>query len=184
MLADPEAIPLIGVAGAKERVYSLTSVIARETAIADSLDRQLARSDAPIVPPSAAEAAVATAKATLGASLSTEQWVAAIGICTSGRGAELVVGVAGAGKTTMLAVVAAAFEQTGHLVVGTATSGQAARTLGVEARIGESRTVASLVWRLDHHRLVLDERSVVILDEAGMTDDVDLPRTPKRPGRS
>jgi conjugative relaxase-like TrwC/TraI family protein len=167
VLADPEAVPLVGVAGARERPYSLASVIARETAIADNLDRQLSRTAGPTVPLVAAEAAVAAAEANLGASLSAEQRSAATRICTSGLGAELVVGVAGAGKTTMLAAVAAAFDHTGYQVFGTATSGQAARTLGAEAGIADSRTVASLVWRLDHAKLALDDRSVVILDEAG-----------------
>jgi thymidylate kinase len=81
------------------------------------------------------------------------------------------VGVAGAGKTTLLQVVSAAYEAAGCLVVGTATSGQAARTLGREADMGESRTLASLLWRLDHNRLTLDDRTVVILDEVGMTED-------------
>jgi AAA domain len=40
--------------------------------------------------------------------------------------------------------------------------------------VGESRTLASLLWRLDHQRLTLDARSVVILDEVGMTDDAHL----------
>ena len=84
------------------------------------------------------------------------------------------MGVAGAGKTTLLPVVAAAFEAAGCRVVGTATSGQAARTLGREADVGESRTLASLLWRLDHDRLALDDRTVVILDEVGMTDDAHL----------
>jgi hypothetical protein len=34
--------------------------------------------------------------------------------------------------------------------------------------------LASLLWRLDHGRLVLDDRSVVILDEVGMTEDAHL----------
>ena len=38
-------------------------------------------------------------------------------------------------------------------MLGTATSGQAARTLGTEARLAESRTLASLLWRLDHGRI-------------------------------
>ena len=112
----------------------------------------------------------------LGAPLSEGQRAAAEGVCTSGRGAELVVGVAGSGKTTMLRVVAGAFEGAGYQVLGTATSGQAARTLGTEAGIAEARTLASLTWRLDHHRLRLSERSVVILDEVGLTDDADLLR--------
>jgi hypothetical protein len=59
-------------------------------------------------------------------------------------------------------------------VVGTATSGQAARTLGEEGELPESRTLASLLWRLEHDRLRLDDRTVVILDEVGMTEDVHL----------
>ena len=82
----------------------------------------------------------------------------------------------------MLQVVAAAYEASGCQVIGTATSGQAARTLGREAEVGESRTLASLLWRLDHDRLALDERSVVILDEVGMTEDAHLvaPHGPDR----
>ena len=56
-------------------------------------------------------------------------------------------------------------------MIGTATSGQAARTLGREAGIPQSRTLASLLWRLDHGTLALTARHVVVLDEAGMTDD-------------
>jgi hypothetical protein len=74
----------------------------------------------------------------------------------------------------MLQVVAAASEASGCQVIGTATSGQAARTLGNEAEIGESRTLASLLWRLDQGKLRLDERTVVILDEVGMTEDAHL----------
>jgi conjugative relaxase-like TrwC/TraI family protein len=175
-LADPETVPLVGVKGARERVHSLASVLARETAIADSLGRQLARSDAPAVTEAAVQAAITSAEATVGAQLSEEQRVAAVSICTSGRGAELVEGVAGSGKTTMLSVVAAAFANAGYQLLGTATSGQAARNLSTEAEIGESRTLASLIWRLDHHQLTLTDQSAVILDEVGMTDDVDLVR--------
>jgi conjugative relaxase-like TrwC/TraI family protein len=175
-LADPEVVPLVGVKGAGERVHSLASVLARETAIAESLGRQLSRSDAPAVPEAAVEAAIAAAESSLGAQLSEEQRSAAVGICTSGRGAELIEGVAGAGKTMMLKVVAVAFAGAGCQVVGTATAGQAARNLSTHAEIGESRTLASLIWRLDHHQLKLSERTAVILDEVGMTDDVDLVR--------
>ena len=176
VLADPVTVPLLGVKGARETVHSLASVLARETAIAESLGRQLDRSDAPAVPEAALETAIAGAEATIGAQLSDEQRAAAVAICTSGRGAELVEGVAGAGKTTMLRVVAAAFAAAGFEVLGTATSGQATRNLAEEAEIGQSRTLASLIWRLDHRQLNLSEQTVVILDEVGMTDDLDLVR--------
>ena len=175
-LADPEVVPLVGVAGARERAHSLASALAQESAIAESLARQLERTDGPVASPESVEAAIAGAEGTIGARLSDEQRSAVIGICTSGRGAELVVGVAGAGKTTMLRAVAEAYERSGHQVLGTATSGQAARNLGTEAGISESRTLASLIWRLDHGQIALGEKTVVVCDEIGMTDDVDLVR--------
>ncbi len=58
----------------------------------------------------------------------------------------------------------------GYRVLGTAISGQAARMLHHDAGV-ESRTIASLVWRLEHGTLVLDQRTVLLIDEAGMADD-------------
>ena len=60
------------------------------------------------------------------------------------------------------------FESAGFTVLGTATSGQAAKLLGEGAGI-DSRAVASLTWRLEHHTGVLSPRHVVVLDESGMT---------------
>jgi hypothetical protein len=101
-LADPEVVPLVGVAGARERAHSLASVLARENAIAESLARQLGRTDGPVAPQESVEAAIAGAERTIGARLSDEQRSAVVGICTSGRGAELVVGVAGSRSTKRL----------------------------------------------------------------------------------
>ncbi len=149
VLQDPEVIPLVGVAGVREQPHPLASVLATEAAIANAIARQLERTDAPVALPAAVEQAIMSAEKSIGAALSAEQRQAAESICGSGRGAELIVGVAGTGKTTLLAVAAQAFEAAGCRVVGTATSGQAARTLGREADLGESRTLASLLWRLD-----------------------------------
>ena len=64
----------------------------------------------------------------------------------------------------------AGYESQGYRVLGTAISVQVARTLHREAGV-DSRTIASLVWRLEHQRLTLDERTVLLIDEAGMADD-------------
>ena len=58
-------------------------------------------------------------------------------------------------------------------MLGTSTSGQAARTLSREAGI-DSRTLASLNWRIAHGSLRLSPRHVAVLDEAAMTDDAAL----------
>ena len=173
-LADPDAIPLLGVAGAHERAYATAATIAREQAIARSVESQLGRVGAAAVSPDAAQVAVARAEETLSRPLTAGQRSAVTEILTSGRGVELVVGVAGAGKSTALAAVRDAFEAAGYEIVGTSTSGQAARTLGREAGIAESRTLASLNWRIAHDALRLSERHVAVLDEAAMTDDAAL----------
>jgi len=176
VLADPEAVPLLRVAGASERAYATASTLAREAAIEAAMAARAERTDAPAVERSVAEAAVAEAERSLDRPLTAGQRDAALAITTSGRGAEVVVGIAGSGKTTALGVVTAAFEAAGYDVVGTSTSGQAARTLGREAAIAQSRTMASLLWRIEHGRLTLTNRSVVICDEAGMADDPSLLR--------
>jgi conjugative relaxase-like TrwC/TraI family protein len=170
-LADPETVPLLRVHGAHQPVYTTATAIAREEAIAHSVASQLQRTRAPAVVPEVAEAALARAEASLGRSLTAGQREAVEGVLTSGRGVELIVGVAGSGKTTALAAARDGFEAAGFEVVGTSTSGQAARTLGREAGIDPSSTLASLNWRIAHNTLQLSSRHVAVLDEAAMTDD-------------
>ncbi len=116
---------------------------------------------------------MARAEARIGYALTAGQREAVEAVCTSGRGVDLVLGVAGSGKTTALAAARDAFEAAGYQVVGTSTSGQAARTLSREAGI-DSRTLASLNWRIAHDTLRLSPRHVAVLDEAAMTDDAAL----------
>jgi len=170
--AHPDAVALVGVAGARERAYAPACVLAVETAIAVKVAAQSQRSDFAALTPAAVQAAISAKHEALGGrSLTAGQATMIAGVCTSGRGVELVLGVAGAGKTTAIDVVRSAYESAGYRVIGTSISGQAARTLGSEAQIVESRTTASLLWRLDHGQLGLDRRSVIVLDEAGLADD-------------
>ena len=170
-LADAEVVPLVCVAAARDRVYTTAGVIAREAAIAAAVAERIEPGTGPVLPLAAAIHAISATEGELGGPMTDGQREAVVGTCRSSRGVELVLGVAGAGKTTALDAVRLAYESSGYTVVGTATSGQAARTLQRDAGVEESRTLASLVWRLDHGRLALDERTVVLLDEAGMTDD-------------
>ena len=174
VLRDPDAIALVGVPRATERAYATASVLATETAIAEAVARGVERTDAPKLPLAMAEAAMEYTTRTLGAPLNEGQLKAVRSIATSGRQVELVEGVAGSGKTTVMAVVRWAFESGGFQVLGTSTSGQAARTLAREAGMDESRTIASFRWHLDENRLALTDRHVLVLDEAGMASDRDV----------
>ena len=176
ILAVPDCVPLLGVKGARERTYATASALATEGAVAELVARGTGTATSAVVADELVGSAIAHAEHVLGRPLTSGQTKAVRGICGEGRRVSLVLGVAGAGKTTMVRCAAEAYAAAGYQVVGTATSGQAARTLGREADLAESRTVASLLWRLDHGRLELTRRHVVVLDEAGMTDDGDMLR--------
>jgi conjugative relaxase-like TrwC/TraI family protein len=171
VLAAPESVPLLRVRGARQQAYATASVLAIESAIAEVVAKGTATLGAPTAPAAEVEQAMLGAALRMGRPLTTGQEAAVRGICSDGRRVSLVLGVAGSGKTTAIRCVGEAYTAAGHQVIGTATSGQAARTLGGEAGIAGSRTLASLLWRLDHHSLNLTARHVVVLDEAGMTDD-------------
>jgi len=175
VLGSEDCIPLIGVAGARTQTYATAGVLAAEAHIA-AMAAELAARPAAQIDLGAARRAIAASEEHLGALMNLGQADAAETLLTSGAGLDLLVGVAGSGKTTALSAVRAGFEAAGFTVVGAATSGQAARGLGEGAGIGESRTIASLGWRLDHDQLRLTDRHVLILDEGGMTSDVDFGR--------
>jgi hypothetical protein len=176
VLADPAAIPLVGVNGAKEPAFAPACVIAVEHAIEAVVDRGRDHTGAARIRPEVVASAIGAERHAMGGvDLTDGQRRAVSGITGSGHGVDLVIGVAGAGKTTMLDVVRMAYEAEGYTVIGTATSRQAARTLGRDANVASS-TLASLLWRLDHNQARLDAGTVVILDEVGMTDDPDLLR--------
>jgi conjugative relaxase-like TrwC/TraI family protein len=174
VLQDPDAVPLVGVARASEQPFATASVLATEQAIEQAVERGVENLGAAWVAPALADRAIADAEGVIGNYLNAGQQSAVIGIVTSGRGVELVEGVAGSGKTTVMAAVRDAFEQGGFQVIGTSTSGQATRTLGREAGIANARTIASLRWQIEHHRLSLGKNHVLVLDEAGMASDRDI----------
>lgn len=89
---------------------------------------------------------------------------------------------AGAGKTSTLGVASRAWQAAGYRVVGLAPSARAAAELA-DATGGRSDTLAK--WLHDHARLdrlpaaertwtALDDRTVVIVDEASMASTLDL----------
>ncbi|HQS45152.1 MAG: Ti-type conjugative transfer relaxase TraA [Rhizobiales bacterium 24-66-13] len=100
------------------------------------------------------------------ARLSQEQRVAIAHVASLGRLAA-VVGRAGAGKTTMMKAAREVWEAAGYRVVGAALAGKAAEGLEQEAGI-TSRTLASWELAWSKGREVIDDRTIFVLDEAGM----------------
>lgn len=102
-----------------------------------------------------------------------DEQLAAVKHVTGPERAAVVVGLAGAGKSTMLAAAREAWESAGYRVRGAALSGKAAEGLEESAGIG-SRTLASWSrgWRGGFDRL--ESRDVLVIDEAGMVGSKQL----------
>ncbi|WP_394622438.1 MobF family relaxase (plasmid) [Lentzea sp. JNUCC 0626] len=121
-----------------------------------------------------AEMAAGTIEAAGGFELSGEQRRELLRITTSGRQLDALVGGPGAGKTTLMDAVRAAYEAEGLVVAGAATQGVTAQTLQAESGI-PSRTIAQWLWRVDNGP-GLRGVDVLIIDEAGMVNDRDRAR--------
>lgn len=101
-----------------------------------------------------------------GAAMSAEQREAVHHV-TGQAQISAVVGLAGAGKSTMLAAAREAWEAQGYRVRGGALAGKAAEGLEESAGI-ESRTLASYQYSWQNGRDRLEKGDVLVIDEAGM----------------
>lgn len=97
----------------------------------------------------------------------SEEQRSAIAHVAAGERIAAVIGRAGAGKTTMMKAAREAWEAAGYRVVGGALAGKAAEGLEKEAGI-QSRTLSSWELRWNDGRNQLDDKTVFVLDEAGM----------------
>jgi Ti-type conjugative transfer relaxase TraA len=86
-----------------------------------------------------------------------------------------LIGVAGSGKSKLLAAAREAWEAEGYTVKGAALSGIAAENLTLASGI-ESRTIASLEYAWQGNRDHLTSKDVLVIDEAGMVGTRQLAR--------
>ena len=107
-------------------------------------------------------------KSCLKHNLSQEQTDAVYHI-TRDSNLSLVVGRAGTGKSYSLRVAKELWDKKGYKTYGTSISGKAAEELQKSSNIN-SRTIHSFLYSLDKNYIKLDKKSVVVMDEAGMTD--------------
>ncbi len=79
----------------------------------------------------------------------------------------MVTGYAGSGKSAMLSIARDGWETAGYQVIGAALSGIAAENLESGSGIA-SRTIAILEHQWEQGRDLLTDRSILVIDEAGM----------------
>ncbi|GAB2480206.1 hypothetical protein GCM10027030_12780 [Luteococcus sediminum] len=124
------------------------------------------------------EASLAMSAAERGFALNPGQAALVEQLATSGRLVQLAIAPAGSGKTTAMHALAAAWEASGHTVVGLAPSAAAASQLSTATGL-KADTLAKLAWGITHDKLPhwaqsITTGSMVIIDEAGMADTLTL----------
>ena len=140
--------------------YSTAQMIAVERDMANSAER-MAQACSFEVARQRVESAIAAQP------LLTEEQQQAIWHIMEPNQINLVVGLAGAGKSTILASAREVWEEEGYQVHGAALAGKAAA--GLEEKSGiKSRTLASWEWGLTEGCDALGPRDVFVIDEAGM----------------
>lgn len=102
----------------------------------------------------------------IGTGLSPEQ-CEAVRHVTGHEQLSCVIGVAGAGKSTMLSAARKAWETSGHRVFGAALAGKAAKGLEESSGI-QSRSLASYELSWKNNRNTLQRGDILVIDEAGM----------------
>lgn len=132
VLASRAVVPLIGMIGAHEQAYATAEVLATEAAIADTIHR-LSELPGTRVDPDVVERTVRTAEDRAGRVLTAGQVAAVRAVCSSGRAVDVVIGVAGAGKTTALDTARHALEDAGYGRPGSDPRSTNASTVAVRA---------------------------------------------------
>ncbi|MFJ4013967.1 MobF family relaxase [Streptomyces sp. NPDC090026] len=116
-----------------------------------------------------ADAAMSVFAVAAGFELSEQQREAVTRLLTAGNGIDAVIGVAGAGKSTLMDACRIAWDATGTTYAGACLSAVGAQGLQDASAI-PSRTVASWLRRIESGE-GLTGIDVLVVDEAVMTDD-------------
>lgn len=97
----------------------------------------------------------------------------AFDLLCSGKQLAVVNGAAGTGKSFVLAAMREAYEKEGFNVIGAILQGKTAEDLQRDSGI-KSGTIAMLLSNLKKGKVKLDDKTVLVVDEAGMVGSRDM----------
>ncbi|MDO8362775.1 MAG: MobF family relaxase [Actinomycetota bacterium] len=175
LLDDPEAVDLgVDTNGSEDvelrsgrrigtvtRRYSTRELLALEQRIIDLAVRR-STTPRPQLLPSVTKLVLATKPG-----LSGEQRAAVHRLLTGERLVDCLIAAAGSGKTYSLNLAREMWEGSHYRVIGASLAARAAKELEDQAHI-PSRTIAKLLMDLDRGTEQLDDRTVLVIDEAAM----------------
>lgn len=107
--------------------------------------------------------------------ITDEQKVALKYVCEDPGAVKIIEGMAGTGKSYLMAAARESWEAAGFEVEGAALAGKAASGLESGADIN-SKTIHSLLFELDSGKRQLHSKSILVIDEGGMIGSRQLAR--------
>lgn len=170
-----ERLVFLGMTSKGHRVFSTPEMIALEKrmiedakhesrkAIPASALHAAAAPPAHVQPEKVVEDAIRAKKG-----MTAEQAAAVRHACFDVRMVSVVEGSAGAGKSFTMEAVKNVYQAQGYTLHGLALSWTAAGVLSDEAKIEHTRAIEGFVRDLANGKVTLDEKSVVLVDEAGL----------------
>lgn len=106
--------------------------------------------------------------------LAEEQFAAVERACTDQNAVTIIEGTASADKTFTMATVARIYETHGYQVTGLSTGWPQAQPPQKDARLQNGKSIARWVHDVKTGKIDVNERTLIILDEAGMTGAKDM----------
>ena len=165
------------VAAAELPRYSTPELIATERRLVDGAQAREGEGAGEATPGALEEALKARPH------LSSEQVAMVRSLTGSGDGVEVVRAAAGTGKTTALEAAQEAWGASGYRVVGATLAARAAAEMRAVGGISQAGTIARLLMDLERG-WGFSERTVVVIDEAGMVGTRDLEWIASEAGRA
>lgn len=107
---------------------------------------------------------------------SAEQMEAWHRVTTDANAVSVVEGTAGAGKTYTMNAIARSYESRGYQVTGLALAWSAALNLKDAAKLKDGRAIAGWLKDVEAGKIRVGEKSVLVVDEAGMVGVRDVHR--------
>lgn len=164
-----ERVVTLGYDDRGEKRFASRQMITKEVSTLEIAKRRMHERDHPVTP-EAIQNALANSAAK-GKPLNAEQKNALAHITQWSGSVTVVEGMAGAGKSTMLACAYEVWRDCGYRPRGMSLSGKAAEGLQIDSGM-KSDTIHRLLIDLDSGRDRLTARDILVCDEAGLSDSV------------
>ena len=177
MLKDRDLVRLVSRENHERVMWSTREMLAIENEVIESAARRSAEPAAFAL--SQVERAIERLESQKRIAFSAEQRAFLVALTASAGGIKVGIGEAGTGKSTIMSALKTACDEAGLNVVGCGPSARAAVELQTSAGI-QSTTIHSFLNRVEGHTdergvyhppvQKLDNKSVIVVDEAGMVD--------------